>query len=178
MKPINLGLVRVVGSCDATKFVQILRDRLSEYGIDLETTVVGITTDGASVMQKFGKLLPVESQLCFAHGVHLAVCDVLYATRDQQLANFSIVEVDDEDEDYNSGFELVPDRLEIPLTNGFSNLAALMAKVRGVVRLFRRSPTKTEDYLRRHMEADGKVLKLVANCKTRWISTFQMVEPY
>ena len=31
-----------------------------------------------SVMTKMGKLLPIIHQLCHAHGIHLAVCDVLY----------------------------------------------------------------------------------------------------
>ena len=34
--------------------------------------------DGASVMDKFGKLLPCEHIFCYAHTLHLAVCDILY----------------------------------------------------------------------------------------------------
>ena len=29
-------------------------------------------------MIKFGKSIPCEHQLCYAHGIHLAACDALY----------------------------------------------------------------------------------------------------
>ena len=39
-------------------------------------------TDGASVMKKLGGCWLVNQQLCFAHGVQLAVIDVLYKKRE------------------------------------------------------------------------------------------------
>ena len=30
-------------------------------------------------MVKYGKLIEAEQQLCYAHGIHLAVCDFLYS---------------------------------------------------------------------------------------------------
>jgi hypothetical protein len=55
--------------------------------------VVAVVTDGASVMCKFGKLIPPDHFLCQSHGIHLAVCDVLYTTTSSQDGNSS-----DEDE--------------------------------------------------------------------------------
>ena len=51
--------------------------RLDEFNVSLEKHV-GCVTDGAGVMVKFGKSIPCDYQLCYAHGIHLAVCDVLY----------------------------------------------------------------------------------------------------
>jgi hypothetical protein len=41
----------------------------------------GTTTDGATVMEKFGRLAKCHQQLCFAHGIQLDVIDVLYKKR-------------------------------------------------------------------------------------------------
>lgn len=40
--------------------------------------VVCITTDGAKVIVKVGKLIKPDQQLCYAHGIQLAVVDVIY----------------------------------------------------------------------------------------------------
>jgi len=40
---------------------------------------VCITTDGAAVMTKVGLLVKCHQQLCYAHGIQLAVQDVLYS---------------------------------------------------------------------------------------------------
>ena len=74
----NLGLVRIFRSMPAEKAVTVVKKKLDEFGIDLDSDVVAATTDGDSVMVKFGKsILPIH-QLYLAHGIHLAVCDVLY----------------------------------------------------------------------------------------------------
>lgn len=74
----SLGLVRVHGSMPAENCVILLRNKLKSFGLNLDTDIVGVCTDGASVMCKVGKLISTEHQLCLAHGVHLAVHDVLY----------------------------------------------------------------------------------------------------
>ena len=40
--------------------------------------MVATITDGASLMVKFGKDTCPEHVTCYAHAIHLAVCDVLY----------------------------------------------------------------------------------------------------
>ena len=74
----GLGLVRVEGSMPAEKCILLLKRKLEAFGLNLHTDIVGICTDGASVMCKVGKLIDVQHQLCLAHGIHLAVHDVLY----------------------------------------------------------------------------------------------------
>jgi len=77
----SLGLTRVEGSMCAKDCIKLAQTRLSLHGLSLQNDIVCIITDGASVMSKVGKLLagtgPYQ-QLCFAHGLQLAVLDVLY----------------------------------------------------------------------------------------------------
>jgi len=70
----NLGL----SSMPASKCVELLKKKLQANSLSLEDDIVCIVTDGASVMKKLGKLILPEQQLCYAHGVQLAVLDVLY----------------------------------------------------------------------------------------------------
>jgi hypothetical protein len=78
----SLGLIRVHGTVPAGKCVELLEHRLSEFCDDIVCKV----TDGASVMTKVGKLIRPAQQLCYAHGMQLAVLDVLYKHRLQNTA--------------------------------------------------------------------------------------------
>lgn len=73
----NLGLARVHGSMPAEKCVDILKTKLLSFNLSLADFVAS-TTDGASVMKKFGQLSGIGHQLCIVHGIHLAVVNVLY----------------------------------------------------------------------------------------------------
>ena len=70
---------KIDGAMPAEKAVEAVQNKLSEFGLDLEKHVVACVTDGASVMVKFGSW---HHQLCYAHGIHLAVCDILYRKTD------------------------------------------------------------------------------------------------
>ncbi|KAK2577956.1 hypothetical protein KPH14_000721 [Odynerus spinipes] len=61
----------------AEKCDEVLRAKLLMFNLHYRD-LVGITTDGASVMKKFGHLVPMIQQLCSAHGIQLAVVEVLY----------------------------------------------------------------------------------------------------
>lgn len=54
------------------------RTKTQTFQFVLMNEIVCIMTDGASVMTKVGKISPTDQQLCFAHGLQLAVLDVLY----------------------------------------------------------------------------------------------------
>jgi hypothetical protein len=77
----SLGMVRVCGSLPAEKGAELLQKKLQEFDLSLRHDIVCVTTDGARVMQKMGRILAIPHQLCHAHGLHLAVCDVLYKIR-------------------------------------------------------------------------------------------------
>jgi hypothetical protein len=86
-------------------------ERLKKFGLNFETDIIGITTDGANVMVKVGRLLPCYQQLCFAHGIQLAVIDVLYKKEVQKEVEHTEIdesdEYDDEDTENNEGLEIV-----------------------------------------------------------------------
>ena len=68
-------------SCVAEKILQ-LEKQLADFGItNMQISVVSIVSGGASVMKKLVKISQLNYQLCYAHGVHLAVCDVLFKNR-------------------------------------------------------------------------------------------------
>ena len=64
------------------KCIELLKQKLAQHGLDWRKDIVGIMTDGASVMKKVGRILPVNQQLCFPHGVQLAVIEELYQKQD------------------------------------------------------------------------------------------------
>ena len=76
----GLGMIRVNGTLLAEKAVQLTRKKLDEFGLSIDKHIVGVVSDGASVMKKYARLLGVEHQICHSYGLHLAVCDVLYKT--------------------------------------------------------------------------------------------------
>ena len=69
----NLGLVRIHGSFSAEICYDIISPKLCEFGIDLKTDIVAITTDGCSMMKKLGRLVPSLQQLCYSHGLKLVI---------------------------------------------------------------------------------------------------------
>ena len=68
----NLGVFRIEGSMTAERVVELLNIKLETYSLNLDEHIVCGTTDGASVMVKYGKLVLPEHQLCYAHAIHLA----------------------------------------------------------------------------------------------------------
>ena len=75
--PVNLGMVRIEGTLPAERVENLVKERLHKFGLKMED-IVAVTTDGASVMKRFGRMICCVHQLCFAHGYHLAVTDFLY----------------------------------------------------------------------------------------------------
>ena len=78
MEPKCIGMKRIHGSLDAVAAAEMTKQKLMEYGLNIETDIVANTTDGASVMVSMGEKLPTLHVLCMSHGIHLAVVAVLY----------------------------------------------------------------------------------------------------
>lgn len=57
---------------------------MKDFQLAPESDIVDLTTDGAKVMVKVGKLFPSEHQLCIVHGLQLAVIKVLYKKQPEQ----------------------------------------------------------------------------------------------
>lgn len=134
--------------------------------------------------------------MCFAHGIHLAVLDVLYNRENLRVRHCeeeeSLVEIKDtnesdseNDEDYNGDNETggmeVMNELEsgnpLQITANY-DIYFIVKKVRKVVKIFRRSPTKNPILQMYVKEKHGKELSLILDCKTRWNSLVDMLERF
>ena len=62
----NLGMIRIHGSCPAESGLLLVKEKLETFRISIDKDVVCTVSDGASVMEKFGKLYPVLHQLCYS----------------------------------------------------------------------------------------------------------------
>lgn len=188
----NLGLIRIYGSCTAEHCISLIKERLNNFGLDLETHIIGMTTDGASVMRKVGKLIPCYQQLCYAHGIQLAVVDILYknnTNKGHEICSSQNEEVissvdsdEDNNDDYNDetneeqGLTVTVDQPPVELISDYNDL---INKVRKVVKIFKKSPKKNDAYLQKYVQQElGKGLSLILDCKTRWNSLLNMLERF
>lgn len=149
-------------------------------------------------MVKVGRLIKPDQPLCYAHGIQLAVIDVIYKQNTpeqpeipdtpeadqvhvQNTPDDEAVEENDEtdlldgelDNDEDGSFNLLFPRSDVSLVADYSNT---IKKVRKVVKLFKNSPTKTMYLLQKYMMNDmGKNIALLLDCKTRWLSLAEMI---
>ena len=169
--PISLGMVRVRGSLPAETAVELFDERLAMFDLDRMRHIVGITTDGAAVMQKMGRLSKVKQQLCLSHGTHLAVCDLVY--KQPSIDELPESESEDESSDVEEN-----DRSISRNPSFVEDFQPLIQKIRKLVAMFRRSPVKN-DSLQKHVKtAHSKELHLIADCKTRWNSLLHMLKRF
>ena len=149
----------------AQKVVELVHKKLLEFGIDLNNHTMATVNDGASVMVKYGTLIEPEQQLCYAHGIHLAVCDFLYS----KTSNLFEVLFPDEDEyssdsdahDDDTMYELngeIDDSIPLPLLRQWIEDA--ISKVRRIARPFRKSPVKNSILQKYVIEEKGKDIQI------------------
>lgn len=155
----GLGMARVFGSAPADKCRKIMEDLLTEFNLTLDN-IASVTTDGATVMKKMGREIGPEHQVCFAHGLHLAVCDILYKKTRNQLDRVEENIVNDEEavEDLQDAFAVIPnvlDTFDDELTTT-DDVAALIKKVRKTVVIFKNSACKNDDIFTKFLEAGDK----------------------
>ncbi len=180
-----LGLIRISGSMPAEKGRDLLVKKLQEFDLDLETDILGITTDGARVMKKMGRIMPVEHQVCTLHGLHLAVTDVFYKQKTRHERD-SESEQDSEDEERDTeiyttvvtdlgGNEEEPDYTQVEINDNF---APLINRVRKISRSFRRSPLKNDLLEKKCQEKNIRPKPLMIDTKTRWHSMLAMLKRF
>lgn len=137
-------------------------------------------------MKKAGKLFDAEHQLCIVHGLQLAVIEVLYKKQPKHDADEdgeeTVIDITEDDLEYDDWAEslVVDENNSEPneLTDDFSILE-LIQKVRSVVKMFRRSPTKNDEVLQKYVvEEFKKDFSLILDCKTRWSSLLAMLERF
>ena len=192
--PIGLGMIRVRGSLPADRAAQMVNDKLKEFGLSEECHIVAVVTDGAAVMVKMHEHFEAFEQLCFAHGIHLAVCDLLYEKKRkkkkasagtrasdvfQTLSGTESEQDDDDDTSEGSGNE---SDTEEPDQSNWSfedvdtgpivflpDVEVIIKKVRSIVKIFTSSPNNNNILQEEVMKLKKKELKLIRDCKTRWV---------
>ena len=130
----SLGMIRIQGSLNAAKAIKLVEERLHLFGLDLNKDMVATVTDGAILMVKFGKETCPEHVTCYAHAIHLVVCDVLYKKTQHKPSKDFIRLVDDcesdtENDSITEGedcFEEEERNISVPLA---SNLQDVVQKV-------------------------------------------------
>lgn len=198
----NLGLVRIRNSLPAEKCIELVQKKLKEYELDFENDikdVVAITTDGCNVMKRVGNLIKALQQLCLAHGIHLAVTDVLYEKKktnkntpspeleaEDETEEESEDESDEEDEeeteednDWEEVGELDYDINyveEVVLAD--ADVSRVIKKLRKIVKMFRRSSLKNDILQKYVKETENKEKGLILDVKTRWNSLVDMLERF
>ncbi|CAH2208826.1 jg14831, partial [Pararge aegeria aegeria] len=177
----NLGLVYIPGKCGAIEVRQIVEERLKHFGVKFETDIVAVTSDGPSVMKKFGRESPCEMVLCVNHAIHLAILDTfckkqseVTAARnalhnnDEHSSSDETSSTDNDDESYISNEEPKPQIID--------DINYVMTETRSIIRFFRKSPLKSIT-LQKHVVAEfGVELVLLLDVRTRWNSMLTMIE--
>ena len=187
----SLEMIRVSHSLNYSRIIEMVSKRLEEFDLDFMVHIVGCTTDGASVMVKFGKEITSFSyhQQCISHCIHLAACDILYckvskSSHDEGHNDVTVEdEIFEEDNEIEENqdmtdplFENVSEKNEAPqITEQYSEV---IAKVRRICMMFRNSPLKNDrlqDFVKNEFNEE---LKVILDCKVRWNSLLAMIERF
>ncbi|UYV76771.1 hypothetical protein LAZ67_14001985 [Cordylochernes scorpioides] len=165
----NLGLTRISGVVSSEQYKYVIGAKLLEFGIDFETDIVCVTTDGCAMMVKLEKKKRV-------------VPEFVSATVNEAESDLS----EDGNEDtspFNVSLEVAhpsfPEAI-YPQSPVFSKkyINEVTKKARVVVKLFKRSPLKNEILLN-YMRQDNRIstsMCLILDCRTRWDSLLNMLE--
>lgn len=157
-----------------TQFQQV-NERLELFGVKPVEDIIGTTTDGARVCKKYGRELGVIHQLCYDLAIQRAIYkkvdeDSAKQRKARRIVKPSEYDSDatesDEDNDEDETFSYKPD---------FGNV---INKVRGIVKIFKKSP-KLNDMLQDFvLEERQTKLQLVLDVRTRWHSMVLMLQTF
>lgn len=133
-------------------------------------------------MKKVGRLFDAEHQLCIVHGLQLAVVKVLYNKQpDDEESDIFVESCHDDDECNDDSQSFVIDEGDTApneLTNE-CNVFEIIQKIRNVVKMFRRSPTKNDEVLQKYVIGEFKEdFSLILDCKTRLSSLLVMLQRF
>ena len=131
----------------------------------MHTDIVAIIKDGASVMKKVGRIISIDQQLCFAHGLQLGVIEVLYnkflvetaQQYDKEEIYFDESDscMEQDNSDSKPFIDNSPNHAKNKITEAY--IGPLINKVRKIILLFRKSPTKN-DILQQYIKNLARIL--------------------
>ena len=177
----NLGLIRVWRSQTAETLKKLIELRLSDFQLSWEH-IVAVTTDGASIMVKLGRILDFEHIICLSHTLHLVVGDVFYCKKNEIEEDDTATSTDIDEDETESDLDL-DGQLPLPsLPDNTTELNEIVGpvinKIRSICSKFRNSGVKM-DALRGQLKQAGlPELVVIKDCKTRWSSLCDMLERY
>jgi hypothetical protein len=195
----DLGMIRMRGSYPAEKCLELISSRLKEFNLDLTKDIVCSTTDGASVMVKFGRISPGLHQQCYSHAIHLAVLGVIYKKNDKRRndddnniesddesdseieresldqSDYENSESDDELDEGTFEFEIEGEDEIVGLNDSFQEV---ISKTRSIVKYFKSSPLRNDTLQKYIIEDKKRRLTLILDVRTRWNSLFYMLRRY
>ena len=191
-----LGLIHIDGTCNAEQTKLYIENKLQEFGINIKRDIISSTHDAAAVMVKYGRIMGIISQLCYNHGLHLAITDVLYkkqrtnSEENQEIIDYE--EIDDEEIE----IKLVENVDSLMKINSFGDVniceedetnevleftddfQEVITKLRKIIRMFKSSSVKNnilQDYVN---QQEGKKLQLMLDMKIRWNSLITMLKRF
>ena len=184
----NLGTIRTNKEAKSPRdLLNGIDVKLSEYKINLKTNCVAVVTDHSNEIKDVGKLLGIEQQRCYAHGIQLGICDVLYKINDNNDDNVS-----SENYNYNNegadefetslNYSICSPKYRVELNNfDFQqniDIPVLIAKVRKIITFFRESPLRNE-ILQKYVKIEySKELELKIDKRQKWSSLLEMLERF
>lgn len=183
----NLGLIRILGKCTAEKLVELIKQHLSIFGINMEKHVIGSSTDGCNFMLKFGRVSGIEHHVCDLHTLHLAVVDFFYPKkRKSTLENVEDTDMDseesdDEEDDDEMGELHLEVEAEIGAEEIRDDIRSQLKAVRKIVNFFNNSDIKNsilQKFVKSHFDNEQKELELLKDFKVRWITIPPMINRF
>lgn len=158
-----LGMIRVFGSLTAERTDELLRNKLMEFDLDLDSDIICAIGDGAKVNEKFGRNSQTEFQTCLNHGLHLAVHDVLYKKQNLREADSESDSTDQETD--NEVDDEINEREFLKIAK--SDMKLTIAAVRQIVKLFKYSDLRNQVLQEAVCDTFGHEIQLVLDVKTR-----------
>lgn len=172
---LNLGLEEMKIRGTATNIEFLIKKKLEEFNINLESDVVASTHDGAAVMKCYGRNISPESQLCLNHAIHLCVIDVIYTKKKTSDEN---EDSSDDDGDFNDIYNS-DEGIDIDKSLTICcEVGEVIKKLRKYVKLFNKSNEKQKKLQYFVKKQEGKELRLICDVKHRWNSLSKMIEQF
>lgn len=170
----NLGLIRAMGSCTSAFILETVTKHLEFFNLSFQTDIVATTNDGASVMVKYGKDCPSESLLCLCHGLHLAVVETFYKTKN--LVSDIINNDDDNDDDDFQDNAFFDDLSEEEFVDDDVDIQKNLKNVRVLIKFLKKSSIRNSILQKKIADEIGHELELQLDVKHRWNSIYPMLE--